>query len=330
VIASVAARRPAPVDRHGVLQDPLWTPTSLALPDDLSFESWRDIGTVLGQLDRSLQWWMGDWWRYGEHRYGHRAAEALDSRWAFQTWANAGYVAGVVEPSRRREVLSWSHHAEVAPLARGQQEDWLNRAQTGGWSRNELRTAIRQARVTAPGILPAGKYAVLLADPPWRFDFVIESRAVENHYPTLRTGEIECFHDSLGRSVADLAADDAVLFLWATNPLLPDALAVMAAWGFEYKTNLVWVKDHIGLGWWVRGRHELLLVGTRGTISPPPPHLRPDSVIDAARGIHSAKPANAYDLIESVWPDVPKVELFARSRRDGWSAFGNQLAEDVA
>jgi N6-adenosine-specific RNA methylase IME4 len=116
-----------------------------------------------------------------------------------------------------------------------------------------------------------------------------------------------------------------VLFLWAVNCLLPEALEVIDAWGFSYKSNLVWVKPSLGLGNWTRNRHELLLFATRGQISFPDPDERPDSVLEAARGRHSQKPDRFYTLIETAYPQLSKLELFARGNgRPGWHSWGNQ------
>ena len=120
------------------------------------------------------------------------------------------------------------------------------------------------------------------------------------------------------------AAEDALLLLWAVNCRLREAFEVVDAWGFEYKTNLVWVKPRIGLGHWARNRHELLLLATRGRFPLPDPQDCPDSVLEAPRGAHSEKPAGFYALIETAWPRAAKLELFARRARPGWAAWGNQ------
>ena len=100
----------------------------------------------------------------------------------------------------------------------------------------------------------------------------------------------------------------------------------MHAWGFEYKTNLVWIKPSIGLGTWVRNRHELLLVGRRGSFPKPEPEDLPDSAIEAPRGGHSEKPGSVYELLERMYPQASKLELFARGiPRAGWAAWGNQV-----
>jgi 16S rRNA G966 N2-methylase RsmD len=140
-------------------------------------------------MDRSVMWWIGDWWRYGDHEYGDRAAQALDQdTFSYQTFMDAGWVSGRVETSRRREVLSWSHHREVAALEPAEQDEWLDRAESEGWSRNELRREIRRPNITAlpagegtvsiehadahdylAGIAP-GSFDLLLTDPPYMTD----------------------------------------------------------------------------------------------------------------------------------------------------------------
>jgi N6-adenosine-specific RNA methylase IME4 len=177
-----------------------------------------------------------------------------------------------------------------------------------------------------PALLPAGVFNVILADPPWQYDFAeTDNRAIENQYPTMDVVEIADYRDSEGVSIRTAIADDAVLFLWATSPKLREALLVMDGWGFEYVTQAVWVKDRIGMGYWVRQQHETILIGRRGNVSPPEQEIRRSSVIDARRGDHSAKPEAAYEFIETMLPDAQRLEVFARSPRDGWAVFGNQL-----
>ena len=118
------------------------------------------------------------------------------------------------------------------------------------------------------------------------------------------------------------AADDCVVFLWATVPMLPAALEVLAAWGFAYESLVVWKTDRAGAGYWVRNRVELLLIGTRGDVPAPAPGARLPQVIEAPRGRHSEKPAIFAELIERLYPNVPKLEMFARARRDGWDSWG--------
>ena len=170
--------------------------------------------------------------------------------------------------------------------------------------------------------LPDEKVGVILADPEWRFKPYSAAsgmdRAADNHYPTSET-DVIC-----ARPVGDIAFDDCVLFLWATAPMLPDALRVMEAWGFAYKTHAIWFKDKIGTGYWFRNQHELLLVGTKGEIVAPAEGSQFVSVFGGVRTKHSAKPDCVYDMIERYFPNLPKAELNARSRRKGWIAWGNE------
>lgn len=177
------------------------------------------------------------------------------------------------------------------------------------------------ARIAGRPALPLdslGPFPVLYADPPWRYDYAEDSaRQVENHYPTMTTEEI---------AKLDVpAAGDSVLFLWVPSPKLRHGLDVMDAWGFEYRTCMVWVKDRLGMGYHARQRHELLLIGKRGNLPVPDPEDRPDSVIMAPRGEHSAKPAAVYELIERMYPLREWCELFARQPRPRWAVWGNQV-----
>lgn len=164
--------------------------------------------------------------------------------------------------------------------------------------------------------------SVLLADPPWRYEHCEDEdgRSIEKQYPTMTLDEI------CARGVEhDMCSDDAVLFLWATSPKLAEAMRVLDAWGYSYRTCLVWVKDKIGMGYYARQQHELLLVGVRGKPGTPAPADRPSSVIEAPRGRHSAKPLVVYELIERMYPRLQKGEDFARALRDGWICRGNEL-----
>lgn len=186
-----------------------------------------------------------------------------------------------------------------------------------------LKRAERMASINAassPTLSNAlGRFPVLYVDPPWRYEHVeTESRAIENQYPTMALDEI------CALPVGEIATRDAVLFIWATSPKLAEAIKVIDAWGFTYRTCMVWVKDKIGMGYYVRQKHELLLIGTRGSPPVPPEKARCSSVVEEPRGAHSVKPPIFYDLIERMYPELKRVELFARKARAGWAAWGNE------
>lgn len=174
--------------------------------------------------------------------------------------------------------------------------------------------------------LPDRKFNVIVADPEWRWEpWSRETgmdRAADNHYPTSVTEVIAA------RDVPSIAADDCVLWLWATIPMLPHALTVMAAWGFDYVSHYAWGKDKIGMGYWSREKHELLLIGTCGKIPCPAPGTQWDSLISAPRGSHSEKPEAFLEMIEAYFPNLPKIELNRRgSARLGWDVWGNEATE---
>lgn len=165
-------------------------------------------------------------------------------------------------------------------------------------------------------------YDVIYADPPWRYDFAeTDSRAIENQYPTMNIDEI-CALKVPG-------AKDSVLYLWATAPKLLEAVQVIAAWGYTYKTHAIWDKEKIGMGYWFRGQHELLMVATRGKWCPPMQADRISSVIRACRGSHSSKPDQVRDWIANWYPTAKRLEMFSRLKRPGWDAFGNQVEHDL-
>ena len=180
-----------------------------------------------------------------------------------------------------------------------------------------IRRRRRDAELFSPPF-PSGLFQVIYADPPWRSQSPDSDWAPEAHYPTMAFEEI--------MALPVPAADDALLYLWAVNWQLPGAFQVMEAWGFEYKTNLVWVKPSIKLGQWARNRHELLLLGRRGSFPLPAEADRPNSAIEAKCGRHSEKPPVFYELIERAYPRASKLELFARGvPRNGWNAWGNEV-----
>jgi len=167
---------------------------------------------------------------------------------------------------------------------------------------------------------PEGEFDIIYADPPWKYDFSkSNSRAIENQYPTMELEEICAFNVP--------AAENAVLYLWATAPKLVEALKVMECWSFTYKSHFVWVKQNIGMGYWVRSQHELLLIGIRGNFSPPKTSERHSSVINAPAKEHSKKPDLVYEIIENAFPPTEHnlLELFARNRRPGWTSWGVEL-----
>ena len=162
-------------------------------------------------------------------------------------------------------------------------------------------------------------YPVIYADPPWQYQHSeTDSRKIENHYPTMSLDDI------CNMPVSKLAAADSILFLWTTSPKLEEGLRVLNSWGFKYTTCAIWDKQKKGLGYYFRQNHEILLIGKRGGIPTPEPKDRPDSIISIPKGKHSAKPFEFHKIIENMYPDFSKIELFCREAQPGWDVWGNQ------
>jgi len=210
----------------------------------------------------------------------------------------------------------------IADIAKAGQIGALKAVKTAekGTRRAEREAELAERTLEAARALGSARYGVIYADPPWRFEpYSRETgmdRAADNHYPTMT---IEAL-----RALDVPAADDCVLFMWATVPMLPEALAVMDAWGFSYRSHCVWLKDRFGTGYWFRNQHELLLVGTRGDVPAPAPGEQYASVIEAELGPHSAKPGHFAEMIEELFPTAPRLEMFARAPRLGWDVWGNE------
>jgi len=189
---------------------------------------------------------------------------------------------------------------------------------------NVLHFGVSAYNQSAPVINLTGTYSVIYADPPWQYDFAkTNSRSIEAHYPTLTLDAIKAMQIPV--------SDDAVLFMWATAPKLPEAIEVMRAWGFTYKSCGVWDKEIMGQGYWFRGQHELLLIGTRGSVGSNGKlqvawQRSERSVYRERRTQHSKKPGYYYELIERMFPNGNYLELFARDRfNEKWAVWGNEV-----
>lgn len=179
--------------------------------------------------------------------------------------------------------------------------------------------------------IKTGNYGVILADPPWRFTNRTGKVAPEhkrlNRYGTLSLKEIKEI------PVAEVTGEKSHLYLWVPNALIPEGLEVMKAWGFNYKTNIVWHKirkdggpDGRGVGFYFRNTTEIVLFGIRGKLRTLQPGRSQVNIIKSRKQEHSRKPDELYEIIEECSPG-PYLELFARGSRPGWNVWGNQ-AED--
>jgi len=222
----------------------------------------------------------------------------------------------VAEPKKAVELAKAASETKAREIRQSAKEDRQAKTEQRRGERLDKIVEISQGNIE---LKTDARYPVLYADPPWRYEHAeSESRAIENQYPTMALDEI------CALPVSELATPDAILFLWATSPKLAESMRVIESWGFTYRTCAVWDKQKIGMGYYFRQRHELLLVATRGSVPTPAPGDRVASVISEPREEHSAKPAKFAELIEAMYPTLPRIELFCRSPRQGWAVWGNQ------
>jgi len=178
------------------------------------------------------------------------------------------------------------------------------------------------------------EYACVTADPPWSFGDALpgESRGAVKNYACLSVEELIRF-PFRGAEEFPIIADNAWLFMWRVSAMVEEAYRVVRAWGFTPKSEIVWRKmtatgkEHFGMGRYVRAAHETCIVATRGKVDVLSHSVR--SIFEAPVGKHSEKPAEFYKIVESLAPG-PYCEMFARSRRPGWHALGDQAPEQEA
>jgi N6-adenosine-specific RNA methylase IME4 len=313
--------------------------TGWELPQGMSLVEWKVAIQQLQKAEGGVQWWFGDAWIYGKAQRWWVVGEGED--FAAELGVDYGTIrvnasVALAWPKEERDPeLSFTHHRMLAPLDREQRQYWIERIKKEKLSQSKLVGLMKQRNaISRTHVIPllgaegtetaAGEYAVIYADPPWRYEdppMGAGNRSIENQYPTMSHAEI------CALPVYRVAAKDSILYLWAPSAHLFNAMIVMQTWGFDYKTCMVWVKDVPGMGYYARQQHETLLIGRRGDPGVPDASTRINSVIEAPRGAHSVKPREFIDMIDQCWPGIRKLELFARpgdAIRSGWSVWGNE------
>jgi N6-adenosine-specific RNA methylase IME4 len=317
--------------------------TTFHLPDDLSKAGWREMGIRLGKLDRTLTWAIGDWWLFG-HRYGDRKAIVSAKDWqgvSFASCMNAARVCKRFPTSRRREVLSFEHHAVVASLPPNQADallDWCEETIPTFYkprSTAMLRAKVRAVKRPQIGLIPSGatcnvddlydlvasgkKFGCIYMDPPLEFE---DKNAFD--YGTMSIEEV------CALPVRDLLADDGHLHIWVPNALIFEAFPkFFDAFGVKFKSKFTWVKPPHppGPGAYWRNSDEVLWTAVRGNATRFNDHSMP-SWGEFPRREHSRKPDEVRDMVRRASPG-PYLELFARLPAEGWTTWGNQIDRSV-
>lgn len=336
-----------------------YLPLQLEIEGDLTYEQWAQAGKTLRDMRDNVMWWLGDWWNYGERLYGEMASQEaqqeveIQTGYRYQTVVTAGWVCNRFPVKERVEDVSFSHHRIAAAVEKTKKRtELLHEAKKEKWSVREMEAACKPYKAKEPrrkspdaGLFDGENFTLALADPPWLYDdgSTTPNRRVERHYPTMELHEICNLKDSKGTSVRDIFHENCTLLMWTTAPKIAEALQVVEEWGFEYRTQLVWRKKNIGPGYYVRGRHEILLICIKGKAGTPKPADRPPSVgtieeyaewmygkawekkhaeLGSQKLRHSEKPMIFRRLIERMYPKAVRVELFAREQVKGWHAWG--------
>ena len=219
-------------------------------------------------------------------------------------------------------------YIDLADKILEQRPDLVADVDAGKKTLSQVQREMRQDDLAAkkPAAM-TGKYRVIYADPPWKYnDTLAISRdglgesygPAEAHYPAMTIPEL------CALPVKELSEESAVLFLWTTSPLLEDTFQIVKAWGFKYKSSFVWDKIKHNMGHYNSVRHEFLLVCTKGSCTPDVKKLF-DSVQSIERtDKHSQKPQEFRGIIDTIYPNGPRIELFARDGFAGWDAWGNE------
>jgi N6-adenosine-specific RNA methylase IME4 len=304
----------------------------------VSIDHWKSAGTVLSKNARDNPWLLGEWWLGGKPWSRERTEYVRnDPRWMgpdLHTLRNHASIVRKFKHSRHRDTLSVAHHEAVAGLPVAQADELLDlaAANPNRVTSKQLRMIAQRAKAFTPkpdfepcclddltqAVAEGRRFSTILADPPWRSEFATGRWSAASHYETMTLDQI------CAMPVRGLSAADAHLHLWCPNHLLREGLAVIDAWGFSYKTKLVWRKlGRPGTGNYYRTVTEDLLLGGRGRA------LRfadqsTVNYIETPRGRHSEKPA-LHEMIARCSPG-PYLELFARSIAQGWSAWGDQVS----
>lgn len=277
--------------------------------------AWREMGLDALELMKGR--------RYLELRWG----ELLGSGEAVKTGPgrNASHASEALGKDDRHRFrrLAAAPDLVVQQIATAEEEEQITRAALLRLVAEHKREEIQSQKIEIAPL--SGKYRVIYADPPWTYEkgkrlSIWKYGDVYKEYPTM---ELE---DICELPVGRIAEDDSVLFLWAPMPKLPEALTVIDAWGFQYKTGLIWDKVRHNYGFYVSIRHELLLIGRRGRSTPDIQELH-DSVVSIERSnLHSEKPEYFRQLIDQLYISGNRIELFHRGAKpNGWAVWGYEI-----
>lgn len=289
-------------------------PDGLVVHGAPTVDEWAKLGYKLGKLRSGTQWGLGDWLLYGEERaFDEGAYEAAAEATGLKrgTLMNLKSVAKAFPRNARVHEIPWSHYALVAGFDDEQRGELLRRAAAEDLSWEAMRALCKQERIRRAREwqqFPTGTFGVIVAAPQWQaapFDINVPGAMSEDEIA------------GLAPMVQGIAGPGCVLYLCTTNYRLEEALNVLHAWGWSYRTNHCVMHQLLGNGEFTQDRHHVVLVGTRGVAVPPDEDRRLDSLLDEGDEL--------LRRLEYAYAGVPKVLLFGKEEREGWTVWGERL-----
>lgn len=304
--------------------------TALTFKKEVTQDQWLSVFNALKQVEGCVQFWIGDALAYRQQRWGMYEGLSEKTGYSENTLREYKQVAENVKNDIRMSDLDFGHHQVVASLEPKQQKEVLKKASDEHLSVRETREEVKKIKrgddERKQEELPNKKYQVIYADPPWKYDKdeAYFGQDVERHYPVMDKEQL------CNLTIGELADKNCVLYMWTTAPKLNWVFDIIKAWGFDYKTCLIWDKVKHNMGFYASIRHEILIIAGKGSSAPDDAKAanQTDSVYVEERTEHSKKPEYYYEMIEKHHPEKKKrIELFARQKRNGWDSWGNENKE---
>jgi N6-adenosine-specific RNA methylase IME4 len=308
------------------LQQPHFKATrvGLIIEGSPSFDEWMKLGVHLKSVAGSILFLLGDWLNYGENAYGEKYSQALETtEYDYQTLANTAYVCSRFETSRRRENLSFAHHAEVASLEGVEQENLLDRSVAEKWNRNTLRKEVKRfkqqkkliAAIEQTTEVAEGLFDIVVIDPPWDYQDDSPAQSV-NPYPSMSVDAIESLEIPLTKN--------SVVWIWTNIEFLHAAYHVAEDWGLTPVSLLTWETPTAKPGDWLYEQTKHVLMCVKG--SPAVTLVESSTILHGKPEELSRKPKEFYKLVEELCIGR-KLEMFAREQREGWTTVGSEMNE---
>lgn len=319
--------------------------TGLEIVGESTKDEWENYGNILKKVDEAKQWAIGDWLCDGKKHYGDGLYEKASKILDIEEGQLRHYksLSDNIELCLRKHNLTWSMHKEAITIKKTIEvenkleisnetdmdkiQDLLTRAEKEKLSVRDLREVVskykRQQQEEIRLANEPEKYSIIYADPPWKYNDAQNTDMLggaDKHYDLMTIQEI------CNLPIKNISAENSILFIWVTSPLLEEVFTVINSWGYKYKSSFIWDKVKHNMGHYNSVRHELLLIATKGSMTPENIKLY-DSVQSIEKtDKHSEKPIEFMNIIDEIYPTGKRIELFARKKqKENWEVWGNEV-----